>query len=337
MHICVEPFLYANIELHCRKHKNSPFQSFLQTILQNPKLACHVQRLVLRAVASTSEDFQTQSIPRIRTTDFDITQTEGVIRSTRLPHVESWVQALLIHEQRPDALVALLLSQLYAIKHLLLGSYFTQNTETIGLLFKYALLEAKDYCIPSFKSLKKVYYEPNEDIDPVMYNRHCHGDVLPLFYLPAMQTLTIQLEAPAPLRWPAELPSPSMLTYLNIDLVQETQLFQLLSVTKSLQVLRWCWYHDPPAVKPSPSDYASIDLILVTEALSLISETLTDLSIYGLCGQTDNIRPFNIRLEGSWNAMTKFDRLKRLEAPIPFFIGFRLVRDCRLQMSFQEI
>lgn len=156
-------------------------------------------------------------------------------------------------------------------------------------------------------------------------------DVLPFFYLPSVQRMSASIENPDEFTWPAaHLPVPSKLTSLELTIAREAYLSELLALTQNLKTLRWHWYFDYGVIDKFTTPIVNLDWIVAV--ISRVRGTLTDLTLSAKCGLGggDQFLP-GIKTLGSLQGMVGFDKLKRLQVPWPFLVGFAQDMTKRLQ------
>ena len=316
IHAVIEPLLYAKVEWKWREPGEIPIIPSLRTILHRPELATHIQ-----SVALLGRDFWRGYngciVPNLHVAGVQLDEAETAIKEIGVPYAEVWIRELRLGKL--DSFVTLLLSRLHNLKYLFLDVNFSQDTELTGMMFRSALCEGVDYAIPGFQRLQHVSHKLGVRQLEVKF-RSKTGDFLPLSYLPTVRHLRVSIKNLVPLSWPAHTPCPSTLTSLHITLVREPKLLQLPSVTKNLQKLQWDWYYSNlyefPVSKPL------IDLDQIAEALSQVRNTLTYLTITGACDRGSDSELPVLATKGSYGGLVNLDGLERLEAPVPFLVGF---------------
>lgn len=188
------------------------------------------------------------------------------------------------------------------------------------------------YGLPDFRHLRDVSFLKSDGED---YSRDMKvkttQDVLPFFYLPSVQRMSASIENPDEFTWPAaHLPVPSKLTSLELTIAREAYLSELLALTQNLKTLRWHWYFDYGVIDKFTTPIVNLDWIVAV--ISRVRGTLTDLTLSAKCGLGggDQFLP-GIKTLGSLQGMVGFDKLKRLQVPWPFLVGFAQDMTKRLQ------
>jgi hypothetical protein len=128
-----------------------------------------------------------------------------VIEAARVPYAHQLGEDL--RRGKMDAFVALLLSRLHHLAHLVLNPNLTKEAGLLGMLFSSALCEKSDHRLSTFQHLREVTYELKTDCLRAMSGRNT-ADVLPLFYLPEARPLSLALDNPVTFSWRAHTPDP---------------------------------------------------------------------------------------------------------------------------------
>ncbi|CAH0020348.1 unnamed protein product [Clonostachys rhizophaga] len=293
LHSFVEPLLVADIHLEWKKqpdHNLPPVAALLRTFLESPYLGQYCLNLRL-----TGMGFKTHP-------------------------VELQVGAV-------DALVALLISMLPNLISLELGPNSTLESACLGKFLRQAItcVGNRSSWLPKFPSLKHVVFagRTNEF-------RHCDfnnaADVLPFFYLPSLQTMSVSIDNPVAWTWPhsdnATPPLPSSLTSLELFRLRETRLEHRLAPLKSLKKLHWHWFYQEHLDSHASTDIVALDVM--AHALCQVHGTLMELTIeadteanelYG--GYEDP----DVETRGSLHGLAQLAQLKFLPIPWDFLIG----------------
>jgi hypothetical protein len=189
-----------------------------------------------------------------------------------------------------------------------------------------------NYGLPDFRHLRDVSFVKPDGEDYARDKKvKTTQDILPLFYLPNVQRMSASIENPAEFTWPAaHLPVPSKLMSLELTIVREAYLGELLALTQNLETLRWHWYYDLGVSDKFTTPIGNLDWIVAV--ISRVRGTLTDLTLSAKCGYGggDQFLP-GIKTVGSLQGMVDFDKLKRLQVPWPFLVGFAQDMTKRLQ------
>lgn len=156
------------------------------------------------------------------------------------------------------------------------------------------------------------------------------ADVLPFFYLPAIEHMSASIDNPLQFQWPAiHGPTPSRLTSLHLKVVRESLLRRILLTATGLEKLRWEWcYKEPYGHRhsdPNMNRFGTniLDLDDIVQTLPPVKDTLTDLTIFA-ASDMSYARPFYppLTLKGSLRDLRGFSAIRRLDLPMPFLFGF---------------
>lgn len=344
--IIAEPLLYSKIHFiwqkqldyyrSCPLEDPPPITQLLRTLLSKPQLAAHITSLYLdgKAYALESTRFK---LPKIHVPKDQLDEPTAFIRRTGLPVScrDWWIREL--HDGSVDALIALLLAQLSSLRYLHLGYSFTRQSALIGTVLRSVTCEPSNYKLANFQHLQGLSFIRFESRDEACDRKVKNtANILPFFYLPNLQHMSASIDNPDKWSWPtpqAHAPIPSKLKSLDLMNIREGYLGEILAVTKNLETLRWKWYYDNGVW----DDFAvtqTLDLDQVGAALSHVQETLTDLTITADCqpapAVSDQFYP-GLQAVGSLTALSNFDRIKTLQIPWVFLVGFAEDRTKRLQ------
>ncbi|KJZ75266.1 hypothetical protein HIM_05460 [Hirsutella minnesotensis 3608] len=315
-----EPRLYSAVKARWALHHTPPVVLLLRSILDRPELCRHIRALHLEG-EGFRENRELKEPPAFPLPAASITKASELILSTGVPHARLWINEL--QSGTVDAVVATLLATLPNLTSLHLDPNFTVKSRLVGKMLTCALCEPLgQYELPTFRNLNHVTFSPRakEYRHPDVNNT---TDVLPLFYLPKIQFLTLSMDNPTTFAWPAHTPAPSSLTSLEIYRLREARIGSLLSVLGGLKRLHWHWFYSP-ALDQGVSN-AIVELDTVATALNRVRDTLTDLTIEAetqanlLVGDYD---PPELEIRGSLNAMAYLGKLRRLCIPWVFLMGF---------------
>jgi hypothetical protein len=303
-----EPALYSKIEWRWVSYRTPPISAFLRTILHRPDLADHVRSLVLGGKSPSVDE-------HLPLTIIDKLDRQNVLRAVSKIEVHfgpAWRRSLIKGEIQ--ASLALVLSQLHHLRHLVIGQIFANKTWLLGRVLRAALFEKGHFMLPAFEQLQGVTYGPI-DVD-CSKNRGTHArDMLLFFYLPQARRFSIAFDNPATFQWPISTPpNSSTITELNLETIQESHLSHLLSATPRLKVLRWMFYHCKEHT-PGPCT-ALVDLDLLGTALNHVRSTLTELAIAVRSSPRSLLRFQDLKMTGSLKALVDFCQLETLEAPL---------------------
>ncbi|RAK81465.1 uncharacterized protein BO72DRAFT_516400 [Aspergillus fijiensis CBS 313.89] len=304
-----EPYFYSKIDWIWREdHAPPPITLLLRTIISRPQLAAH------------TTSFQFQSLPAYC---WEWNKFAGQKISVPVAEIDEFITFV----QRtgngtPDAMLALLLAQLWNLRN----------------AFQSAICEPAMYRLPDFKHLQTVSFQSYDDSGALCTALRSRGQrplgqslVLPFFYLPDVQRISAAIQNTDNFAWPAAcLPNPSKLTSIYLADIREANIGSLLSVTRNLQSLRWTWYYDYGVLDATVVPIINLDGIVA--ALSRVRNTLTDLTIFAEApiGGDDPCYPA-VKVQGSLREMVEFGKLKRLQIPLAFLVGFAQDTTKRLQ------
>lgn len=216
-----EPILYAKIEWTWSRFEPPPIGAFLRTILCRPELASYVRTVDLSGYSFCMEEPYGGRVPNISIAGLFLNHAIKAVEVTKVPHARLWKRHL--RAGKMDALVAVLLSQLHNLSRLVMCSNFTIESRLSGMLFSAALCEEGDYRLPTFRHLRDVTYRLRHSQFRVMFGKNT-VNVLPFFYLPEIQTLSVTLDNPIAFDWIIRMPNPSTITSLNLGSIRETHL-----------------------------------------------------------------------------------------------------------------
>ncbi|KAI5924064.1 hypothetical protein F4810DRAFT_665501 [Camillea tinctor] len=335
-----EPLLYCNIRLVWDASRVPPITQLLRTILDRPEIAIHVKCLDL--------DGQFILNPPNRRHRFlakpfivnDLGKTVEAVEAMKVPYCDDWIEGL--RRSSMDAFVALLISQLPSLIRLYLDKNFTYEFRFIGMMLRSSLCEpsSQNSKLPDFRHLRDVsaltFGAETRIYEPEAYRNTL--DVLPLFYLPSAQRISVSIDnpnifkrrnhwdIPSPisipdaLTWPAQhAPEPICIESLDLEMIREGPLGKLLSVTKNLKMLHWNWYHMANGGDQFTTPLINLDQI--SADLAHVRHTLTDLTITATC-EYDEIDYPPLQTHGSLSSIVDFEMLKRLQIPLAFLLGF---------------
>lgn len=316
-----EPILYSHIKWVWLTSQTPPITLLLRSILSRPQLATYIQNLVLEG--KFFDWINCGRAPKISVAKGDLERPLSLVKSLKVPYRDLWIRELEVGTM--DAFVAVLISQLSHLRNLSIGPNFAQQNLILGMVLKSALCEGADmsHGLSAFKHLQNVSfryihaYPRGEKLDNGRYRLHKNTDeVLPIFYLPALQHLSITIDNPVSFAWPAQK-SPTLSTLVSLDVayLRENHLRQIFSLTTGLKTLKWSWFYEEMAA--FDDDHRSItkiiDLDKIAEALLPVRETLMDLTITADLYILDGEDP--PAMNGSLEAIVNFNKLKRFEVP----------------------
>lgn len=332
-----EALLYNSIELSWTKKKNPPVVPLLRSILSRPQLASHVRHLKLVGsdfyLTSPSTPRDLRYLPlKVAIAPDEQTFLTNAIGGLPLDYVSSWAEELRVGAV--DALVALLLKSVPNLRSLCMESNFTREARFVGNLFRSALCDPSCADLPNFGDLRDVVFRSWHTEYRWIYFPHGNtNDVLPFFYLPAARSLDLFIDTPPSgiFDWPAKSPDLSNLTSLSLWMLRESSLGKILSATPCLKSLRWEWHYG--------TSYSSlpwgqtIDLDHVASALDHVRDTLESLHIKAWAdyGAPSNIELDPLEIQGTLRPVATFPKVRHLEAPWAFVVGFTPDTTLRLE------
>ncbi|KAH8895207.1 hypothetical protein GQ53DRAFT_743966 [Thozetella sp. PMI_491] len=335
MHAITERFLYSKFywswtfnvpfQISASPSRTSatppPIMRFLQSLLEKPHLADFVNdvRLEGDSLSRISHYFRGQ-LPTLPNPGF-VLKALSLKATDKLdipqPDRARWRAELI--RGSVDAWVALLLSQIPKLKVLNLEENFIRDSYFIGMILRWAL------CGPVERGLFQGVADARFKLALDMRYRKTRGntgDMLSLFYLPSVKHISVSIDNPFPsFSWPSRRsPDPSKLLSLDLTMLREGHLGHILSTTKSLTRLKWSWFYGESLRDKFATDVINLDSIVAD--LSHVQRTLENLTITAATRMSSGQLEYPpITVQGSFAALTKFDALKRLEAPLPFLMG----------------
>lgn len=330
LHTALEPILYSRIALDWRWQHDPPIALLLRTLLARPELADYVQHLHLKG---TSFDWNALVVwrPEIPTINVDsLPRKEAAAAIDRMAVARSagdeWKDKL--GQGNADALVALLVCLLPNLASLHLGSLFVIENTIFGQVLRQSLCDkgntgGTQKTLPTFRKLRQVVF-PKERQDAHRRDQCKNAsDVLPLFYLPALESLTLFIDNPVEFAWPAGVAAPiaSALTSLQLFRLREQLLGRILCATPHLKHLTWQCFYQNGLDRPMSQD--TMDLDAIGAALAPVRESLVELVLDALTeiGPRDIDHPF-INTSGSLSGLLDMRSVKTLSVPWVFLMGF---------------
>lgn len=336
MHVLAGSLLYSNfewtwtfavppktpVEEGPTSSKTPRIMGFTRTCLEKPQVASMVNEVVLGGDSLSRISHYYRGEPPA------LPSPDGTLQNLSLAAVDNmdmpqgdrdlWRNALA--QGTVDAWVALLLSQLPNLRRLSLDENFVRDSCFIGLLFRWALCGSKGKPRP-LQNLAGVHFKLALDMRARKTSRNT-ADMLSLFYLPAAENISVSIDnPPSGFAWPAEHPpSPSNLRSLELTMLREGHLGQILSTTTGLTRLEWSWFYCAGIRDRFVTDVINLDNIAAD--LSRVRATLTDLAITAVASMSSGDIDYPpVTVQGSFEALAKFEALKRLEAPLPFLMA----------------
>jgi hypothetical protein len=204
----------------------------LRTISSRPQLAAYTTNLCLHGT-EFNPGISRRKIPEFSVFEDDLDASFEFIRRTGFSFANHWIEEF--RDDKPDALVALLLAQLSNIRILHLDDNFLQQSEKFGMVLRTSICEAGITASPPF-SISRMYIPCSA---PRAIGRatsraktpwmSCHFSTCPS----SNQHLHASIENPLQFTWPgAHPPEPANLTSLHLTTLHEVDIRQVLAVTK---------------------------------------------------------------------------------------------------------
>ena len=327
MRAFTEPVLYSHIEWTWLADQTPPISYFLRTVDRRPELAAHVRSVVLLGDTFYQQPFHGKNLPNISPVGLDLDEGKEAIEKTRVRFAGEWKEGLC--RGTMDAYIALLLSQLYHLRRLAFSKNFTLSTRLMGLLLDSALCKNNDYKVSTFCHVCEVTYKGDLHRRRDMYGRDTEA-ILPFFYLPAANHLSLAFDNPVNIQWSTRAPDPARLRSLHLTDIREKCLSPLLSVTRGLETLQWEFFYCPDF--EHSSNTSLVDLNEVANALSHVRSTLKELTISAssVMAWSDLDLPF-LDISGSLAGLADFGELEKFQVPLPFLVKFSPEHATRLE------
>jgi hypothetical protein len=231
-----------------------------------------------------------------------------------------------------DACLALLLLCAPGLRSLHLGEGFDNDNRILNRMFRSVTsgLPQKK-CMPAAKGLRDInlahcrFKHDELGVFPHGSKSENTVDVLSFFYLPRIQSITACIEKPTSFsfKWPSpDPPHARTLKSLHLTVIGDGYLNEILAVTPNLENFRWNWIDHPETPGTSETIKFVMDLAQMANDLSHVRNSLTDLnmSVHISRRQYAGLVPVEIR--GPFTTFCGLDRVRRLEAPLPFLVGF---------------
>ncbi|KAI6345082.1 hypothetical protein MCOR25_011057 [Pyricularia grisea] len=310
--------------------------SLLGAFLRKPHLGLHVQRLELLGsrfnyqsshafiLNHDKEQLKSLSYQKLMPPTLWWDGAEETLRSAislvaelDLPYSELWAEKL--REGTMDAIVALILTRLPNLRSLIVQRDFTKEKTCVTAVLRTITLEKLDW-LPQFIHLREV--SMRFDMDDCVYRDANTQDLLPLFYLPAIEALDLDLDDPMQWSWPTPTPpDASSLKSLTLHNVREHGLNFILATTQNLEKLEWVASHSQMSIIKQEVDATTskmMDLDIVTGALLPLRNTLVNLTL-GL--RTDH--PFGddyfyLDFHGSLAGIAQLEQVERFEVELAY-------------------
>ncbi|KID96707.1 F-box domain, cyclin-like protein, partial [Metarhizium majus ARSEF 297] len=176
-----EPLVYSTIETIWALRGTPPAMLLLPTIFDRPDLAGHVRTLRLQGDGFENHP-EVREPPAFPASPLLLDKATKFIQSTWVPFAKSWIGELQLGTV--DAIVAALLASMPNLTTLYLGPNFTIRS-----------CQPKEYHLPTFTQLRHVTseYRAKEWHHRNITNT---ADVLPFFYLPNVEHLSVSIDNP---------------------------------------------------------------------------------------------------------------------------------------------
>ncbi|KAM3532839.1 hypothetical protein MY4038_003845 [Beauveria bassiana] len=312
------PLVYSTIETTWALGRTPPVVLLLRSLVERPELADHVRDLRLEGNGVPGRP-ELRELPAFPIDSSLLSKAAKIIQSTKVPFADLWIHEL--QSGTVDAIVALLLAMLPNLTSLFLGPNFTVRSRLWGGMLQCALCKPQK-TLPAYKNLRHVTskFRAKE----YFYTDICNAaDVLPLFYLPSIEDLSISIDNPAEFTWPAShAPSPSIIS-LDIYRLRESRLGPVLSVLKALQKLHWHWSYQPDLDEDVSKGVVRLDT--AAAALDEVADTLTDLTITAMTRPNYSVGDYDpppLEIQASLDGLSRLRKLKNLSLPWAFLMGF---------------
>lgn len=313
-----EKALYTHIEWRRNDFINPRLVQLIRSLLRRPQLGTYVRSMNFKKAYPWSANERPADAARINKADLN--ELVLHIRSIDVPWARNWISEL--RSGQIHASIALLLTLLPNLRYLRLGDDLKYHvTHLIDLTFRSAVLRegTQDNRLSILQNLKEVVLGYCGDATDVC--SPYHGERItrhPIFYLPAVDRIEICMSNSDFSMWPGGFaPSPTKIRFLDLTGLKEGQLGQILSITPTLQKLRWqrwCLCGRPEG--------DVVDLDQIATDLSHVKDTLIDLTIPEACYPKSFFSGMPTRLEGSFATFRCLCALKNLDIPLPLLIGF---------------
>lgn len=321
----IEPYLYSRINITWSYNTQAPLMLLIRTLLDRPGLGRFVRVLRLDGDDFYNPDGESEyEPPTLPPCPLPLSKfLEAVTNTGVLPIVdEIWTTQ--VQAGKGDATTALLLSMLPDLTCIHLGPNFTVQTRFLGKMLRFILCERPERFQSQrmFQNIRKVTLSPraNESTDLTTNNAN---DVLPLFYLPSVEHLSLSIDNPDTFTWPSkEPPEATSLSTLEVFRLRENGLEELLSSVKGLKKLRWHWFYRPDLDQAASTEV--VDFNVMNKALSHARETMEELEIIADTHPAiswGDFEPAGVDLRGYLD-LTNMNRLRKLSVPWAFMVGF---------------
>ncbi|KAG8622965.1 hypothetical protein KVT40_007941 [Elsinoe batatas] len=315
--IDAERHLYSEITCTWTKDRPCLIPSLVNTLLHRPRVADHVRTLTL----AHGRDMCYDLCQRVSSRTLDMETVYAFVDASKTDFADEWKEQLLAG--RMDAFVALLLARLVALVSLTLEWNYTVHTRLIG---QWLQTNSSKYPQLRFVHVRSIPHG-------LIRGRRLPGshtpDLLPLFFLPALEKLFVQFGIPPELTYaPATSTCPSLLRSLHVGGLREGQLGTLLLATPNLQHLHWDWEYEQDY--KHPLNQPVLDLTAVYATLEPVRQSLRELVIKAQVELQDDVAQPWFEICGSPKQLINF-KLDRLEVPLPFLVAFKTTGFAQLE------
>jgi hypothetical protein len=324
IHSIAIPYLYREIHWGCypghlTKWSSKNLQHLVRSLIENPRLAAHVRSLNLYIDYEYDFDYEEEYLESypISQADFNIhAQSMVLLRSLEFDDDSTgWSDAL--EAGNPDAWIALLLSQLGALRSLALNAPLLHHSTYITTAFNQLAR------IGHFKHLRRVVFGEILPGYEMAGLRIPNELVIPLFSLPSLDELELTLTDPMVKTWELDSKKASKsLTKLRLyrSHITGDDVDGLLSLTPALREVYCGFLRDEREADITDK----IDYSLLHGALSRVSGTLEILAI-DVRWNNKSCDAFGVDLgtlgQLPMPPLTEFRALKRLEIPGDLLLG----------------
>ncbi|PVI08172.1 hypothetical protein DM02DRAFT_666141 [Periconia macrospinosa] len=328
-----------------RPAKVPPMNFFLQTLLENPKLAHHVRSIEFKAIGhriASQCGIKPPLPPMAHSPSFAplVEETTQRLRLTKTSMAIELVNGVL--ENDFHAVTALILLLCQNVVSVTLGLDFLIRNPFLAAVIECAVprgtgTDPQDVIFQSLKVLEMgTNLDPKEDTDTfrVLWPRRLPGDILrlknylPLFYLPVVERLVLSLPALEPgvqFRWPAESAPLSKLTSLLLPecSVPPEILRKVLASTPYLVRLEYdCSLHT----------YERFDASAFEAGLDLVKDTLVHLETRIHFWSRETVQPMDEEEVWVTNgcSLRGMRALRHVSLPICVLLGWEYATAARL-------
>ncbi|KAK3179400.1 hypothetical protein K4F52_009145 [Lecanicillium sp. MT-2017a] len=325
----VQNVLYADITLEWSHERKPQLSRLLATLFAKPKLASCIKRLHLKGDNLDRDRYVAwrPQMPCLSVSDFPLKRARAFVDSIGLTKEsqESWKAKL--QQGNVHALTTLLICLAPNLSSLYLDRLFTVETDVLGHVLRQSLLpghlgarkETSTLCV--FRALRELVMLDRYD-ETRRTSLNNAADVLPLFYLPTIESIVLSIDNPVEFAWPAESP-PKLAKLSSLDLrrIREQRLAPILAAASGLTTFAWLCCHVNGLDRNVSTK--TIDLDAIISALAPLRNTVENLTIeaHSKPGRGD-IEPPALHIAGSLAGLEHFHCVRRLSIPWPFVMGF---------------